>query len=579
MITSRLLTDDQRHILADERALLSDLRASLSRFGAGPEADAALARSIRQLDELFLLLVVGEFNAGKSALVNALLGADVLPEGVTPTTARITVVRFGDHSDSRVDEEGVMHVAAPVELLRELHLVDTPGTNAVLREHEAVTRRFVPRADLVLFVTSADRPFTESERAFLERIRDWGKKVVIIVNKVDILARPEDVGEVLAFVRQNARMLLAVEPSVFPASARLAKGGRGGEARAWDASGFQAIDDFLWTTLDAAERVKLKLLNPLGVGESLARDLGHDVEGRIGILGEDEAFLAGVERQLAVYETDMQRDFEYRWADIEKLLVEMERRGHDHFDETLRLTRVTHLLDKARVQREFEEQVVADTPQRLERKVRELVDWLVDAEFRQWQAVNEQLTERRIAHRDRLPASALQQRFHSERERLIDSVGRNAQGIVQTFDHAREAQELAEKARNAVTASAAIEVGAAGLGAAVAAVATTAAADLTGLAMAGVLATLGLLVIPNRRRQAKHELREKLSEVRQRLDRALRQAFDDELAQSVRRVRDSLQPYTRFVRTEVELLSGARADLQRLDSRMGDLRARIEGIG
>ena len=77
-------------------------------------------------------------------------------------------------------------MTAPVELLRDLHIVDTPGTNAIDREHERLTIDFVPRADLVLFVTSADRPFTETERVFLETIRDWGKKIVIVVNKVDI---------------------------------------------------------------------------------------------------------------------------------------------------------------------------------------------------------------------------------------------------------------------------------------------------------------------------------------------------------------------------------------------------------
>ena len=86
----------------------------------------------------------------------------------------------------------------------------------MLREHEALTREFVPRSDLVLFVTSADRPFTESERAFLETIRDWGKKIVVVVNKVDILERPERRREVVAFVSENARALLGSSPEVFP---------------------------------------------------------------------------------------------------------------------------------------------------------------------------------------------------------------------------------------------------------------------------------------------------------------------------------------------------------------------------
>ena len=83
--------------------------------------------------------------------------------------------------------DGVEETTAPAEILRTVAIVDTPGTNAVLREHEALTRDFLPRADLVLFVTSADRPYTESERAFLEAIREWGKKVVLVLNKADLL--------------------------------------------------------------------------------------------------------------------------------------------------------------------------------------------------------------------------------------------------------------------------------------------------------------------------------------------------------------------------------------------------------
>ena len=87
-------------------------------------------------------------------------------------------------------------VTAPVELLRDVHVVDTPGTNAIIREHERITADFVPRSDLVLFVTSADRPFTETERAFLEQVRGWGKKVVIVINKIDILEDEQQVADV-----------------------------------------------------------------------------------------------------------------------------------------------------------------------------------------------------------------------------------------------------------------------------------------------------------------------------------------------------------------------------------------------
>jgi len=90
-----ILNEKQEALLAEERSLLNELRVALVQFGAAADDHATLGQSIRQLDELFLLVVVGEFNSGKSAFINALLGKPVLPEGVTPTTTQINILRYG----------------------------------------------------------------------------------------------------------------------------------------------------------------------------------------------------------------------------------------------------------------------------------------------------------------------------------------------------------------------------------------------------------------------------------------------------------------------------------------------------
>src|SRR5690554_2085921 len=92
----RILTDKQEALLKDERNLLSDLRVALVEFGASQDDQETLGQSIRQLDELFLLVIVGEFNAGKSAFINALVGERLLKEGVTPTTTQINILHFGE---------------------------------------------------------------------------------------------------------------------------------------------------------------------------------------------------------------------------------------------------------------------------------------------------------------------------------------------------------------------------------------------------------------------------------------------------------------------------------------------------
>ena len=211
-----------RGLLAETRRLATDVRAALVRAGGSEADEKKLADSAAQLDDLFLIVVVGEWNAGKSALLNALLGAEVLEEGVTPTTSRIALVRHGDALRREPGGGGYDVVTAPLEALRETSFVDTPGTNAILRGHEALTREFVPRADLVLFVSSADRPFSESERAFLEAIKDWGKEVVVVVNKVDLLESEADVTRVLEYVAEQSRALLGTAPPVFPVRARQA---------------------------------------------------------------------------------------------------------------------------------------------------------------------------------------------------------------------------------------------------------------------------------------------------------------------------------------------------------------------
>jgi predicted GTPase len=133
-----------------------------------------LSSTIAHLDELFLLCIVGEFNAGKSSLINALLGGRHLEDGVTPTTDRVYLIKQSSGGNtttrrSRSELSGPISATAPpptttIELpvpwLEDVTLVDTPGTNAVVQGHTEITEAIVPRCDLLLFVTSVDRPIS-----------------------------------------------------------------------------------------------------------------------------------------------------------------------------------------------------------------------------------------------------------------------------------------------------------------------------------------------------------------------------------------------------------------------------------
>jgi small GTP-binding protein len=553
-----VLTEPQEVILRRERVALRELETALQRCEAASGDMETLEQSIRQLDELFLLVVVGEFNAGKSTFINALLGKTQLPEGVTPTTMRIHRLRFGQEESRELVEGGIEELTAPIDLLRQVTIVDTPGTNALDRRHEAITDEYVPRADLVLFVTSADRPLTESERAFMERIRQWGKKLVLVVNKIDILQTAAEIDEVRRFVTQGCITVLGFEPRVFTLSARRALAHKLEGDRPAD-PGFAALEEYLVDTLDEAERVRLKLANPLGVGGRLVQTYIDGTDGRLDLLRADFTTLDDIERQLDLYSEDMGREFRFRLSDVDTILHEFELRGQEYFDDTLRLPRAFDLMNKARIKSEFEKKVVGDAPQQIESKVQEIIDWMVSSELRQWRAVSRSIEARRTRHSDRLVGEI--GTFDLDRDQLLETVGRAARRTVDGYDQGAEAVRMADSVQTAVAGAALMEVSALGLGAIVTAMATTQLADITGLLAAGTLAVLGLLVLPTKRRRAKRELADKIQDLRDRLMRTLTGQFDQELARSVHRIRDAVSPYTRFVRAERQRLETIHRDL------------------
>ena len=575
-----LLTKSQKDLLSQERELLNKIQLTLVEYGVQDTDQQALEESIRQLDDFFLLVVVGEFNAGKSAFINALLGESLLKEGVTPTTTKVNILRFGETKQSNTVSENLESLSLNSPLLKEISIVDTPGTNAIIREHEEITSLFIPRSDLILFVTSADRPYTESEKVFLEQIQSWGKKVVLVINKVDILQTPEALEEIEGFVRENVKKLLNVDPVIFPVSAKLALEAKSGQPAVWAESRFGPLEEYIEDTLDEKSRLKLKLLNPLGVGKRLADQYGDYYNNRIKLLTTDLELIQDIEDQLKIFQRDMLDSFEMRLSDIIKILLEMEQRGEDFFSEYIRLARIPDLIKKDKIQAIYEKDVVADVPDQVERKVTAIIDWLVDANLRQWQAITDHIADGRQKYKGRIVGDIGS--FNYDRERLISSIRDEANRVIETYDKVREADQIARRSQNAVAATAAIGAGAVGLGTLVAVLASTMATDVTGILLAGVMAALGLFIIPTRRRNAKKEMRQKVRAMRDQLSQSLGDHFREEIDRSLREIRDTINPYTRFVRSEneknhkaLETLQDYLTEIIRLEDRIND----IQNIG
>lgn len=579
-----ILSQKQAQILKDERETLTRLQVALAGWEVSATDQKALQDAIRQLDELFLLVVVGEFNSGKSAFINALLGDYVFAEGVTPTTARIHLLHHGEALEQQSDVAGLVRIGYPAEFLRDINIVDTPGTNAIDREHEQLTREFVPRSDLVIFVTSADRPFTESERAFMERIRAWGKKVIIVLNKTDQLQTAE-ITQVMEYIRQNALTLLGFSPEIFPVSARLAMRAKLADNQAeknelWAASRFAAVEDFILHTLDEKSRVRLKLLSPLGVGEQLTGSYRSLARSRLGLLGEDLAAIDNIENQLQIYQQDLQHDFRYRLSDVEKILLDMNNRGMLFFDETIRLGRMFDLVNRQRIQGDFERKVIAGAPQLIEQDVQGLIDWMIDRDLRQWQSTLEYLENHLAKAQDEQDKiiGRVGGSFAGNRRMLLESVGRAAREVMRTYDREAESRKLADGLRDALAGTALVEVGAVSLGFILVTVLNTALLDFTGILAAGSLAVVGLLILPAKRRRAKTNLMAKLEDLRQRLLQAMTAEFDRELDRSLQRLREAISPYTRFVRSEQAKLGRIESEISEVDQAFAMIREKIGEI-
>lgn len=311
---------------------------------------------------------------------------------------------------------------------------------------------------------------------------------------------------------------------------------------------------------DASERLQLKLHNPLGVAGRLIEQYGGLIDNRKTVLKADFQTLDTIEEQLAAYEVDMRRDFTYQSSRVDNVLYAMAERGDRFFDETMRLTRVFDLMNSEKIRGEFERQVIADTSHEIEAQVSDLIDWMVDKDYRQWRAVIDYLDDRSSEHAGQI-VGKVGSEFEFNRKNLLASVGREAQQVVSTYDREAESLKLAQQVQRSILQTAAVEAGAIGLGAILVAVLQTTMLDFTGILGASVLAVTGLYVLPYRRSRIKAELREKINDLREQLNDVLTEQFETELADSMQRIREAIAPYTRFVRVERQKLDTLEADL------------------
>ena len=335
---------DELRTYADRRLELGDMiRAALHLArGSGDEQAENRARDLlaRLAAGTFQLAVVGQFSRGKTTLMNALLGGPYLPMGALPMTSVITRVRYGSRpkaivrrrasglgaevplaqvaryvaqaSATRAEQQVTsVEVEVPAEILRlGFEFIDTPGVGSAIETSTATTRRFLPQADAVIFVTGFDSPLTQAEAGFLADARRQAGKLFLVLNKRDLVSG-QDAGAVLEFVRNRLREDLGMSgPRIFALSAlqaleavvhgddrRLADSGLPelhAELREFLTAGQARL--FLGNIAGRAARLAAGQQRGLRLGR-LARDGGPGPEA---VLAAFDARMAGLDRQRSV---------------------------------------------------------------------------------------------------------------------------------------------------------------------------------------------------------------------------------------------------------------------------------------
>lgn len=586
------------------------LRSVLAALRTVPEACTGdlrlLEAEIRRLgDGFFMLVVAGEYNAGKSSLINALVGRDVLGEGPTPTTSAVTKLKYADEpTDGVEDEDGVLVVGEPVNVLaNRLQIVDTPGTNAIDRGHEALTKEFLPLCDIVLFVTSADRPFSESERLFLESIRKWGKKVVMVVNKMDLL-EGEARAEVVDFVSGAAKSLLGSEPKVFALSSKHAKMAKAGigreESMNWEPLGFASLEDYINESLDSSERLRLKLRASASVGKTLAEKYILVLESNKVVVDADMETTQNIELLLQRHEEAIRKASPGHFARVENVLIEILDRADLFFDSHFRLSNLWSLSNRASMEQIFEDEVIKGIAKAVKRQIQGFGEWLSDASSKNL-AETTALFSRRVGERaQEISALHRHQGINAEncslsfprflsardievpggRERLVTRLSEVSDDLSTDYVSRREGKLIADKIADSVRSSAGLGVGAVGLLSVFLVNSSSLApaiflGDPTVPVIAGVLGALGLMAVPRRRMVLRAELRGKITNTRARLRNELQSRLDEQLNAHVSGIREAIRPFADFSETKNQELMKRTAlvheslrAVQRLDDKL-----------
>lgn len=266
---------------SDVASLFAALHELSVELGA-PQHREAAAKLIANLNQPFLFVVVGEVKSGKSSFINALLGEDICRVAPDPCTDVIQKITHADTRSERRVSDFLKEVRLPVDILKDVAIVDTPGTNSIIEGHQVITERFIPESDLVIFVFPALNPYVKSAWDFFDLVHaTWHKKIIFVLQQADRASEHE------LTISQQRVAEYAVErgvesPRIFAVSAKRALEGEAD-------SGMQELWDFIRATVTGGRHYMLKMESLLGTASTILDNAGAELENQNVALKQDKS--------------------------------------------------------------------------------------------------------------------------------------------------------------------------------------------------------------------------------------------------------------------------------------------------
>lgn len=251
---------------------------------------AELAHTVHELrnriHEPFMFVIVGEVKAGKSSFINALLetGREICKVAPQPMTDTIQQIMWGEKESVVTINPWLKQIFQPVDILKEIAIVDTPGTNTIVEHHQEITERFIPSSDLIVFVFEAKNPYRQSCWDFFAFIREeWRKKVIFVLQQKDLMD-PADLQVNINGLREQAIRQGSTDPLIFAVSAKDELESR------FDTSGFSGVRDYIRTNITGGKAPLLKIRNNISICENINERISKGLQVRIDQLVADQAF-------------------------------------------------------------------------------------------------------------------------------------------------------------------------------------------------------------------------------------------------------------------------------------------------